>query len=170
MPSVTYPAAQPVPHIPCLTSPGVPPAAAPPSLAPAAYRHPSSEDRCLTPLTLTSAASCLARGSGRRRLRRQACAVAISSRSRRSCPSPTRPLRNPRGECAVPIRSRGDAVLPLSKGRGRRRRTRRQSVRGLPRNQARKALSYGRGGFWRSRQNEGEGSSAHPPPGYAKVS
>ena len=31
----------------------------------------------------------------------------------------------------------GPAVLPLSKGRGRRRRTRRQSVRGLPRTQAR---------------------------------
>ena len=94
-------------------------------------------------------------------------------------------------------------LFTLSWGRGRRRRTRRQSVRGLrvvppppattvtelptprpplpplrrpsrnPEASARYqsdqgelplfTLSKGRGEFWRLRQNEGEGSSAHPP-------
>ncbi len=154
------------------------------------------------------------------------CAESIPSRRRRSFPSPGRPVHNPTqgasAQCQSdqggtpffpsprrPLLNPGASVrcqslqgarplFTLSWGRGRFRRTRRKSVRGLPRTQARVTqsslqgdlcLTRGTGVRCQSPQRdaplhplqgerrilasspeEGEGSSGQPPSGYAKLS
>ena len=160
--------------------------------------QPLHSHLCGTLLFLGDAASCLTSGRGRCRLRRRVQGV-NPFKGTPFFPLSWRPLRNPGARCAVPIRPRGDAVLALSWGRGRLRRTRRNSVRGLPGNQAQvtqRSLSWGdlcitqgasapcqslQGAaplhpLLGERQTPpspaaiGEGSSAHPSPSYAKLS